>query len=74
MGRMRIPRESGLKVFVARNLGAMTCGECGRVLMKTEIVSVWRLHWSPPLCFDCMPAPTEPDPEIAAEFANLRIH
>jgi hypothetical protein len=74
MGRTRIPRESGLKVFVARNLGALACGECGRVLLKSEVESQWRFHWSPPLCFDCVPRPTEPDPEIAMEFAGLKLH
>jgi hypothetical protein len=72
--KARPPRESGLKVFVARNLGALACGECGRVLLKGEVETQWRLHYLPPLCFDCAPAPVGPDPEIAVEFANLRIH
>ena len=75
MRRARPPRESELRVFVARNLGAMTCGECGRIMLKSDLESQWRLHWSPPLCADCMPAyAAGPDPEIASEFEGLKIH
>jgi hypothetical protein len=73
-GMRRVPRESGLKVFVARNLGAMACGECGRVLLKSEVETQWRLHYSPPLCADCVPAGVYGrDPaEVAREDAEIQ--
>jgi hypothetical protein len=73
MDRVRPPRESGLRVFVARNLGALTCGECGRVLLKSEVEGQWRFHWNPPLCFECMPRPAV-DPEIAVEREKELLH
>jgi hypothetical protein len=71
----RTLRGNGLRVFVAENLGAMKCGTCGRMLSKSEVESVWRLHWSPPLCFDCQPTLARSSPEeIEAERAGELLH
>jgi hypothetical protein len=70
----RAPRRSGLKVFVAENFGAIHCAECGRVLLKSDLESIWRFHWSPPRCLDCLDLPIGRDTGIATEFEGLKLY